>query len=226
MKAIIFITTFLIIPLTSRAQSDFLVTLERDTIYGQISFTQERYYDEVVIRTQSGKENFKAYQIISATLTGDIYQPITFNNKKIIGKLLNKGFLSHYAIKQDGGNTFDTNVLIKVGGETLIVPNIGFRKKVAEFVGDCETLSNRILDKEFGVTDLGQIVQEYNQGCQNEYENYRDLIDLSNLILEITSKLEKNENIPGHMIESLKEASKKSINIQVLSLLESIKSKD
>lgn len=215
-----------------QAQGDYLVTLNNDTLYGKIGFIQNRFYDEVILENDKKKETFKSFQIVTAFVDEANYEPLTFNNKKVIGRCLVKGRISHYQVVGETGNTFSTGLLVKSDNEQLIVSNIGFRKLLSAFVSDCNDLSKRITNKELRSSDLNKIIEIYNNDCDEqradgpETNTNIELSEFAQLILDITSKMEKGEKIPNYMVEALKNSDFNAIELKAQKLLEEIQSKN
>ncbi|MEO9872042.1 hypothetical protein [Ekhidna sp.] len=214
----------------AQAQEDFLVTVKKDTIYGQIDFRQSTFYDEIEVKSDDGKKTFKAYQIELAIRKGEIYKPVSYGNKKAIGKLIKEGRLSQYLFRSDGENAFINEVLVKSDNETLLVSNIGFKKRLIKFLSDCEELSSKISNKELGASDLDKIINIYNNDCEEEVKkidiakkDFSQITELADLLKDITGKLNAGEQIPSYMVEALERHSNTNVNLKIKELLEHVK---
>ncbi len=149
----------------TQAQEDFVVTNKKDTIKGKVGFTQRSFYDIVDVRNDGGKQTFKAYQIIYASKDGSQYHPITFNNRRVIGKVINAGHLSHYLVMEEGSNRFENAILLKEDGSALQISYVGFRKRLMEFLKSCPAVVDKIKSKELAASDLEKILSSYNSEC-------------------------------------------------------------
>ena len=191
---------FLLVVLSqiSFSQESYLITLKNEKIYGNIGFTRNNFYDEIQIKNDDGRRTYKAYQIESANVDGDLYEPITYNNRKVIGKVITKGKLNRYLVMSEGSNGFNTEILFKDSEKSLLVSNLGFRKRLIDFLKDCPSLSQKIENKEIPVSNLERITKEYNQNCGRENtrplimasktQEETNLVDFAQLILDINNK--------------------------------------
>lgn len=211
-----------------KAQNGYLVTLEGDSIFGEVNFARATYYDEVKIKHQNGNKTYKALIVKCVVKDGEIYEPINYNNRRTIAKLLTKGTLSYYAIRPESKVQYTDRVLYK-DGEALPLSSIGFRGNAINFLSDCQTLKFKLEERELGFTDIDEIINIYNSSCGKDEEtpvivtDYKRLIDFSQLLFDITTKLENGENVPDYMIDALDNYSDISIDSEVKGLLVELK---
>lgn len=209
-------------------QNDYLINLKGDSIFGKIDIYRDTYYDGINVKTSEGKKVFKAFQIKEAKVDSDLYEPINYRNRKVIGKVLAKGRLSYYAVIPEDQVVFADRILYKED-QSFLLASISFRKRIAEFVSDCDDLFQRIKNKELGYADIDEIVRIYNNDCMetkviaNDVPDNTELISFAQLLLDITSKIDKDEEVPNYMIDALSKYSEMSLDDQVEELLKSLK---
>ena len=216
------------------AQDDFLVTLEKDTIRGKLGFLRKSYYDAVELKNEDGKRTFKSYQIQSAYSRGETYIPITFKNRRVIGKLIEQGNLSHYQIMTEETNGFGSGVLIKEDGSFLQISTLGLRKRLIEFINSCPTLVDKIENKEISASNLSEVISFYNGECTSSSTSSEEVIQESNdanqlkefaqLIIDIQKKMDAGETVPSYMINALKSTDVQSMHEDLKDLIKKLES--
>ena len=199
--------------LSAFSQDGYVVTLEGDTISGDIKIYPSTYYDEVQIKND-----------------GEIYEPISFENRKIIAKLKQKGAISLFLVRPENEVRYTTEVLYK-NDVALIVSNIGFRKRLVEYFDDCAILSEGLKKKEINASDIDFIMETYNAKCstipsENQITtDFSDLKEFSQLLNDITSRIENNEDVPGYLVEALNKYSGQKVNSDLQKLIKYLENK-
>ena len=154
---------FFFISFSAFSQEDYVVTVKGDTVYGKVSAQYSGIAKRVRLTTkQKEKTFFPILEIKSFRLKGDIYHTIRKTEGYFFMKLLQSGYLSLYNFQRDGQNTFDGYYLVKKDGDQMEVPNLGFKKGLIKFLGDCEDVKQKIEEGEFKKSDLTKIITEYN----------------------------------------------------------------
>lgn len=229
----------LVFSFVSYSQNDYLVTIQGDSLSGDINITQGPYYDEVKIKSGKQKELYKAYQLSIVSKDGELYETINYINRKVMAKILSKGTLSLYAVRPLDKSQYTERVFYK-DGKALGLSSIGFRGSTMEFLKDCEFLFLKLDDRTYSYNDIDEVVRVYNEKCGNaskkqspaepvmaevpqKISDYKQLINLSQLLLDVTTKLEKDEEVPTYMIEALEKYSDVSIDSKVQELLKTLK---
>ncbi|WP_421764518.1 hypothetical protein [Ekhidna sp.] len=211
-----------------QAQNGYLVTLEADSIFGEISILRATNFDEVKIKHANGKQEFKAFKIKMVVKDGETFEPINYANRKTIAKVLAKGTLSYYAVRPENKVQYTERVLYK-DDQSLPISSIGFRANAIEFLSDCQTVAFKLEEKELGFTNIEDIVRIYNSSCGSDKEtstianHYKELINFSQLLFDITSKIENGERVPKYMTEALEKYSDISVDEKVKGLLSALK---
>jgi hypothetical protein len=77
-------------------------------------------------------------------------------------KLVESGYASLYLYQEDDKRTWDGRYIYRMDGTGLDVPNIGFKRKITEFLQDCPQLVDTINAGKLARTDMAEIVKRYN----------------------------------------------------------------
>ncbi|MFZ5970691.1 MAG: hypothetical protein ACOYXA_03780 [Bacteroidota bacterium] len=211
------------------AQGDWVVTLKNDTLRGEVRILTYDLMDRVQVKSEEGRQVFTAVQVRNVQIAGDDYQPVKMDNRIHLMKLLSQGYLSLYAFRLENQNSYDGRCLVKLGGATLELPNLTFKKTMATFLEDCEAVSEKVKEGAWSKKDLDVIIKEYNtciaaQSRQkivadasdektDRIEALRSKVEQSDLesksdVLELLSdlqkKVSKGEAVPNYLTEGLK----------------------
>jgi hypothetical protein len=151
-----------VLPLGTRAQGNYAVTVKGDTLRGEIQLMTYDLQDRIVVIRNKKKENYTSLQVPTLFLDSVLYKVQRLENGYRYMQLLKSGFLSLYGFRQKNQFGYDGRMLIKMDGSKLEVPNIGFKKQLSEFLVDCDLLAERIRNSELGRKDLDQIIDLYN----------------------------------------------------------------
>lgn len=226
-----FLITILFISSGVYGQNDFLVTNSRDTIYGKVTFPTPKGTEKVMLKNDDGNQEFTVGKIFSAMVKGTEYRKIWVVDKFKIAKVEISGFLSMLKFRNEGEYEFSTYYLIKQSGESLQVSALVFRRKMAQFLGDCNELADAINKKEYNFRQINQVVERYNADCTNidvsevkadVGEEFGDLAELQAALEEVLTKLGQNEEIPGYLRNVLVKYSDKDVNALIDKLLKKI----
>jgi len=226
-----YIGLFLLIVGKVSAQDDYLVTLKGDTIVGSMEIFSENFYDKVVVSNDNESEDYKAFQVKSIFKDGDFLEPVAFQNRKVFGKRLVEGSLSHYLVKSEGSYEYNVDLLAKSTDETLQVSNIGFRKRLMDFVSNCSSLYDQLEEKEIAANDLDQVLSTYNTECgkkeikmivKKKVTPKKNLVQLNTLLNDILQKQKNGEPIPSYMTEALESYKKNNLSDLIESFLQGV----
>lgn len=182
------------------SQDDFIVTNKLDTLYGKIGFLN--LSDDVSLKTENDRITYQPYQLSFVYFENDSYKPIVYNNARVLAKEVIKGSLSLYLVRPEDGNEFSTEILLKKKGDILLIPRIGFKKYVTDFLAECQEIASKIENGTYKFGDLNTIIEQYNTQCSSlntEPEATAQLKDLQLLLSDIYSKLDKKEPIPAYL---------------------------
>lgn len=153
---------------TSIAQDqEYVINLKSDTIYGKVIIsTYQGALQHVIIKKGKQKTTLKVYQTKSVFTKKGIYHPLKIKGQYQFALLEKAGHLSLYKYSGDPdliSLSFVTPILLKKSGEYLEVPNIRFKKQLVKFLSECETVMIKIETKEYGRSNIEEIINEYNQ---------------------------------------------------------------
>lgn len=230
---------FFILGYTLVSAQDYLVTIKGDTLRGKVRYfnnsasknasTSTKY---VRLTSPDGKKsNHPLLQTRSFRMDDEVYHTVRQGNSYTFMKLITSGYLSLYRYQLENKTTWDGVYMAKKGGEGLDIPNIGYKKRVTQFLADCPDVVNKVLEGELERTELVKLVEEYNLCIdiktnekfakvplsnawkdletavkqQPEFDKKNDALEM---IREIQRKVSNNETVPSFLINGLKESLK------------------
>jgi ribosomal protein S17E len=221
MKIFYLVGFFVFLSLTNFAQSDFIVKLPKDTLYGEVRIQSYDQQDRIQLIVNKKKENFKATQLALVSIKGEIYKAQKLENSIRMMKLLKEGFLSIYAFKVDNQSSYDGRMLVRKDGTSMEVPNLSFKKTMTAYLADCKTVSEMIKNGTYSRNDLGKIVDDYN-AC---------MVSNSEEIVSVKVKSEEQSSIQNEKTEMINAFTKKVTELDfesrkdALEILQDIQSK-
>lgn len=219
----------LLISMPTVAQ-EYIVTLKGDTLKGDIQIHSYDLLDRVSVKSDGVKKKvFTALEVRSVFLDSAVHTAVQYENAIRLMRQIKVGYLSLYAFKIGNQNTFDGRLLVKMNGSRLEVPNIQFKKMLANYLGDCPATSEKISSGEFSRTEVGDLVDDYNNCIKEKngskaaalndspaskaiedlrtkvesssLDGRKDIVDLLNTM---NSKVRANEPVPGFLRDGLK----------------------
>jgi len=143
---------------------DYLVTNKGDTLRGKIKIMSYDQLDRVQIAQQKKKTTLTARQVKAVFTGSETYHPHQGDHTIRFMKLIKSGYLSLYAFREENQNFYSGRYLVKRDGAASEVPNLSFKRNMAEFLRDCPEIREKIKSGEYGRKDLDQIIDAYN-GC-------------------------------------------------------------
>jgi hypothetical protein len=229
----LFFTSFILLLVTSAYAQDFFVTLQGDTIRGEIKPLTYGTERKVQV-TEPGKKKviYPFFKVKAYSLDGDIYQPVKGPYGYTFMKLITSGYLSILSFQAENQTTYDGLWLLKKDGDGIEVPNLTFEKSMKKFLDDCPAIVKKLDNNVLNKKDLHQIVDEYN-ACMNnpapveekpiaaqpaqglaawdalesKVKSQPDFPEKSNaldMISEIKTKISTNQKVPNFLTEGLK----------------------
>lgn len=214
-------------------QGDYVVTLKGDTLWGKVRYYSNSGNSSKYVQltpAQGKKSTHEVLKTISFRMNDEVYHTIQFEQGYTFMKLLLPGYLSLYGHQAENQTNWSTQYLVKKGGSFLAVPNIGFKKRVSQFLEDCPAVANEVEAGISGKTEILKIVNDYNactalktnpQPAQKSpgIETWASLAtkvkalpdfdkkpDALEMIREIQNKVSANETVPAFIINGLKDA--------------------
>lgn len=220
---------------SGQSTEDYFVSNTMDTIYGKIKPLDYGLEPKVQIQTADKKKTtYSIFETKAYSYNGDIFQPVKNYTKYEFMKVVTTGYLSLYHFKPENQTNYSGLFLTKMDGSFMEVPNLGFKKKMADFLGDCGTIGEKISSGEFTRGDLDVIINEYNtcildrtnenqtkisttlvneeksdpwKSLEKEIKESPDFEGKSSaleMVTEVISKVSKGEKVPAFVIDGLK----------------------
>src|SRR5690348_13070906 len=129
--AVIHILLFLLFLLVYQlaGAQDYLLTSRGDSLTGEVRpllYGPEKKVQ--VISADKDKTTYSIFQVREFSSEGEVYQPVKGETGYVFMKLIKPGYLSLYAYQLDNQTRFDGLFLRKMDGQSLSVPNLGFKK--------------------------------------------------------------------------------------------------
>lgn len=146
------------------AQSDYVVFLQGDTLYGEINYLN--YGKDKRVQITHGEKNKSTYsmmQIKSFQMDNEQYHLIKMIDQYTFMKPAHLGYLSLYLFQFENQLTWDGQYLYRLDGKGIEVPNLSFKKRMGEFLADCSALADDVIEGKLGKKDLSQIINLYNE---------------------------------------------------------------
>ncbi len=213
------------------AQS-YLVTLKGDTLLGEVRILSYDLMDRLQLGEGKKKSTLTALQVRQATINGESYVPVKFENNIRMMKVIRRGYLSLYAFRMPNQMNYDGRILVKIGSPPQEVPNLGFKRYVGNLVEDCPAVADRVRNGDLERRNVETLVDEYNKCIEaltqrrfdnSEFKERNATIDfivemrtrvqgsqlaskseVLDLLSNMTEKVRKKEPVPSYMKEGLK----------------------
>ncbi|MEQ6118074.1 hypothetical protein [Reichenbachiella sp. MALMAid0571] len=199
---------------------DYAVSMQADTIKGKMNIIDNPLSGHsLVVKAGKKKEQYPSYKISHLYKNGDTYHVAKIEGKYQFIKLIQEGFLSLYRYSpsdQQSAQMFQGSILITKDGRQKVVPNLGFKKQLAEFLEDCKSVSIKIENGELNKKDLTEIIDEYNACVPQDYTAKPGDIVEEIVYIPDTSKIDE-------LISGVKSDADLSSNKELLEILEDLK---
>lgn len=217
---------------------DYVLTTRGDSLTGEVKPMLYGPEKKVQLTAADGeKSSISLFDIRAFSHEGDIFHPVKGENGYVFMKLLQPGYLSLYAYQPENQTRFDGLFLKKLDGERMVVPNLGFRKYMSQFLEDCPDVAERIKEGDLGKRDLLNVIDAYNSCIENRTVDHQSVIasrqekiskisawdsleenirektfsektNALEMIAEIRKKIQRQEKIPNFLIEALRNSVK------------------
>lgn len=219
---------------TLASAQDYVVTLKGDTLLGEVKYFSGTGSSNKYIRLTppAGKKtNYQILETKAFRIENEIYHTVKLRNDYTYMKLIASGYLNLYSYQVDNQTGWDGRYLLKKDASGLDVPNLGFKKRISQFMSDCPDVVNKIESGDLGRTNLVKLVEAYN-ACFNLKNNQQSIIvskedtwtklekavtalpefgkkkDALDMIQEIQRKVRQNETVPSFLVNGLKDTLK------------------
>lgn len=204
----------------SFGQESVLITTRLDTLTGKvlINFGDQYNNDVASIKIDKKKKKFQAYEVRSIALEDStILHPIKMDGRYQFVKLIQDGsFLKLYGYNEPAGinGGFGLQVLVKATGSNHKIGNIGFKKRIIDFLTECTDVTAKIENGDYSKKDISKIINGYNS-CINSKSNASKK--------EVMAELEASK-IDG-LITTVTNSPKIADKEELLDMLKDVKSK-
>ncbi|MFY0651257.1 MAG: hypothetical protein JXQ96_04455 [Cyclobacteriaceae bacterium] len=145
---------------------DYALTVRGDTLRGKLSIIDNPVsVQSLVVKVNKKKQSYPCYRISKLYKSENIYHVAKVEGRYQFVQLVKEGYLSLYRYTpkdQQSLQMFQGSVLITKDSRYQIVPNLGFRKQMMNFLEDCEEVQAKIENQEFTRKQLDEIIDEYN----------------------------------------------------------------
>lgn len=152
-------------------QSDYAVTSKGDTLKGRVKILTYDRLDRVQLVVNKKKKVYTALEVKALFLDGVVYHTVKYDVGFQYMKLVKAGFLSLYGFRQPNQSAYDGQFLVKKDGTSMEVPNLTFKKSMANFLSGCDEVEQKIKDGDLGRRDIEQIIDRYNSCLQFKTES-------------------------------------------------------
>lgn len=213
---------------------DYVLTARGDSLTGDVRPMLYGPEQKVqLVSEDREKTTFSIFQVREFSSDGEIYHPVRGEKGYQFMKLVKPGYLALYAYQMENQTRFDGLYLKKLDGESLVVPNLGFKKYMARFLEDCPAVVTQIEEGDLGKKDVPDIVDVYNACVQARTADHDRIIatreqqstkisawstleekirekdftekkDALEMVAEIRKKIQRQESIPNFLLEGLK----------------------
>jgi hypothetical protein len=246
MLQILMVLFFVVGYSAASAQSDYVVTIKGDTLRGKVkyySYSGVKYTNNnskyIQLIPENGKKStHEILQTIAFRMDDEIYHTIKLYDSYAFMKLIKPGYLSLYGYQMENQTSWDGRYFVKKDGKLLDAPNIGFKKRISNYLADCPDVVKDVESGVLGRSDLLKIVDAYNACIElrtnrqpvtklpaNEawvnlesgvkaLPDFDKKSDAIEMVHEVQNKLSKNETVPTFLINGLKDALKDQSSIK------------
>lgn len=166
--AVIIFMLLVMVSFPSYSQTDYVVLAKGDTLYGKVTHLNYGIEQKVqLVDSNRKKIVYNIVQVKAFHLKTDDYHVVKMYDRYKFMKLVVPGYASLYQYQEDDRTTWDGRFLYKMDGTGLDVPNIGFKRRMVEFMKDCPQVAAQLDSGTLVRNDLVDIVQQYNACIEN-----------------------------------------------------------
>jgi hypothetical protein len=152
------------------SQADYAVTSKGDTLRGKAKLLTYDILDRVQVTIDKKKKVYTALEVKTLFTDGVTYHTVKYDKGYRYMKLLKSGFLSLYGFRLPNQSSYDGQYLLKKDGTGMEIPNLTFKKSMANFLSGCDEVESRIKNGDLGRRDIDQIIDRYNSCLQFKTE--------------------------------------------------------
>ena len=236
--AVIHLLLFVLLMLVHQivGAQDYVLTARGDSVAGEVKPLLLGPDQRVQVLGPDKKRNtFSLFEVREFSSDGDIYHPVKGESGYVFMKLIQAGYLSLYGFQPENQHRFDGLFLRKMDGNGMVVPNLGFRKYLGNFLEDCPAVAERIKDGELNKKNLSELIDAYNacvasrtidhdkvMAVQEEQvtqisawasleekvkeADFSEKTNALEMIIEVRKKIKQQEKIPNFLLEGLRKS--------------------
>lgn len=214
--------------LVASAQADYAVTTKGDTLRGELKLLSYDLLDRIQVGNGKDKILLKAFEIREAVMDSERYRPVLWENAYRLMKVVKDGYLSMLAFRLPNQTMFDGRMLMKRDGSKVELPNLAFKKIVASFVTECESVETKIREGTLGRKDIDAIIDEFNQciadrtviakreasvdislvdqltSFQTELQTAAVATDAKDMFADIIDKVKQKGEVPKYLVDTFR----------------------
>lgn len=227
---------FMVLMHSTYAQESQIITTKLDTLIGKVNIAfGDQYNDDAVsVKRNKKKERYLAYEVSTIILEdSSVLLPIKMDGRYQFVKLIQNGSsLKLYGFNDlmSTRNNFEFKMFVRADGSICKIGNLGFKKRILQFLSQCNIVSNKIMNDTYGKNDLIKIAQEYNACTHKERRvidnvvveekdatkmdgliaaiNNSDLEgreELLDMLIDVKSKMTSQKTIPSYLENAIME---------------------
>lgn len=220
MKKLFFAISILFsISVRSFSQTDFAITSKGDTLRGRVKLLTYDILDRVQVTVDKKKKVYTALEVKSIFMEGVTYHTVKYDKGYRYMKLIKSGFLSLYGFRLPNQSSYDGQYLSKKDGTGMEIPNLTFKKSMANFLSGCNEVESRIKSGDLGRRDIDQIIDRYNSCLQFKTEKKIEIVP------EPTPVESEKMVAVNSLISKVETAAEFTNKTDVLDLLKDLRSK-
>ena len=236
------------------SQSGYIITTTGDTLHGEIKVLgfSSTGHDKLILQVDKEKTAYSSLEAVRYVIDGEMYETIKHNGQYKYMRKISTGYLSVYKFRPEDSYQYSGTLLVKADGDQMELPNIGYKRQMLQFLGDCEEVTKKLEEKQYKKTTFDSLVRDYNACIQAKTDQYQENIlpktdpetvrlitslkeqathldpekreEFLDLLQNIENRLNAGENIPGYLKGSLQSFSEEisELKINIEQLLNSL----
>lgn len=186
-------------------------------------------HESITLKNEDGKKRMMAYEFLSLAKDGEKYVPVKYGEKYRLMKVRSEGYLSLYYFRYEESYEFGTPYLYKRDGAGTEIPNLGFRKRLSDFLSECPAVAESVKAGAYKKSEPEHIIADFNACITKKTQDtkaraseninlwhpalklialVRSKVDPENeelmtLLADIEAKIVKGSPVPGYLKNAL-----------------------
>ena len=125
------------------SQTDYAVTSKGDTLKGKVKIFTYDLLDRVQVAVDKKKKMFTCLEVRPVSIDKEIFHTVKYEQGYRFMKIIKPGFLSLYGFRLTNQMSYDGQFLVKKDGSSMEIPNLTFKRSMANFLGECKEVEER-----------------------------------------------------------------------------------